>query len=332
MDNKTKRKKVAYRKRRHRQKIFLTIFLLAAFMALAMAFFCNRGRALGFLEQGKFQKEEQVQDPAGLCVDLKGLYSSYGVLVETDSGTVIGENRSTERIYPASLTKIMTAIIAVEETADLDASVRISEEMFAALYAEEASMAGFLPGENASLRDLLYGILLPSGAECCIAFAEYIAGSESAFVELMNQKAEELGMKHTHFVNTTGLHDREHYSTVEDISVLLRYALKNQDFREAFTSDRHSVQASEQHPEGFTFYSTMFPYMDSFAVTGGEIIGGKTGYTKEAGLCLASLAQIYGKEYILVTAKANGSHETEPFHILDAVNVYEQLGEKAGAV
>ena len=171
---------------------------------------------------------------------------------------MIGENRSTERIYPASLTKIVTAIVAVEETADLDASVRISEEMFAALYAEEASMAGFLPGENASLRDLLYGILLPSGAECCIAFAEYIAGSESAFVELMNQKAEELGMKHTHFVNTTGLHDREHYSTVEDISVLLRYALKNQDFREAFTSDRHSVQASEQHPEVLLFTAPCF--------------------------------------------------------------------------
>lgn len=80
-------------------------------------------------------------------------------------------------------------------------------------------------------------------------------------------------------------------------------------------------------PKGFTFHSTMFKYMDSTEVTGGEILGGKTGYTEEAGLCLASLAQVNGKEYILVTAKANGTHQTEQFHILDAINVYSQIGE-----
>lgn len=89
------------------------------------------------------------------------------------------------------------------------------------------------------------------------------------------------------------------------------------DFRDVFTSSRYSTLPSEQHPEGFTFHSTMFKYMDSTEVTGGEILGGKTGYTEEAGLCLASLAQVNGKEYILVTAKANGTHQTEQFHILD---------------
>lgn len=187
-------------------------------------------------------------------------------------------------------------------------------------------MAGFQPGERARLKDLLYGILLPSGAECCMAFADRIAGSEEAFVEMMNQKASELGMDNTHFCNPTGLHDPEHYSTVKDISVLLQYALKNETFKETFTSSRYSVQPSDQHPEGFTFYSTMFQYMDSAKVTGGKIIGGKTGYTEEAGLCLASLAEVGGKEYILVTAKADGTHETEQFHILDAINVYNQIG------
>ena len=142
-----------------------------------------------------------------------------------------------------------------------------------------------------------------------------------------NDKAQELGMKNTHFTNSTGLHDPEHYSTVEDISILLQYALKNEYFRDVFTSSRYSTLPSEQHPEGFTFHSTMFKYMDSTEVTGGEILGGKTGYTEEAGLCLASLAQVNGKEYILVTAKANGTHQTEQFHILDAINVYSQIGE-----
>lgn len=331
MDNKTYRKRISQKKRRRRQKFFLILFAFSTFMVLFMAFFYSKGRTIAFLEQGQPWGETKGEGNSGLRVDLEDLYSPCAILTEAGSGTVLGENRSTKQIYPASLTKIMTAIVAVEHTADLEVGVQLSEGMFADLYAENASMAGFFPGENARLRDLLYGILLPSGAECCIAFAEQTAGSESAFVELMNQKAKELGMKNTHFVNTTGLHDREHYSTVEDISILLQYALKNQSFREAFTSSRHSVQASVQHPEGFTFYSTMFQHMDSAAVTGGEILGGKTGYTKEAGLCLASLAQIHGKEYILVTAKANGSHETEPFHILDAVSVYNQIGEKVGA-
>lgn len=170
-------------------------------------------------------------------------------------------------------------------------------------------------------------IPLPSGAECCMAFADRIAGSEEAFVDMMNEKAAEMGMKNTHFCNATGLHDPDHYSTVKDISVLLRYALQYEDFRQAFSSSRYTTQPTNLHPDGFTFLSTMFRYMDSAGVVGGEIIGGKTGYTEEAGLCLASLAEVSGKEYILVTAKAKGTHRTEQFHILDAVDVYSQIGE-----
>lgn len=194
-------------------------------------------------------------------------------------------------------------------------------------YEENASMAGFQPGEEATLKDLLYGILLPSGAECCMAFADRIAGSEEAFVDMMNEKATEIGMSNTHFCNATGLHNPDHYSTVKDISILLKYALQYEDFRQAFSSSRYSTRPTNQHPDGFTFRSTMFKYMDSTEVVGGEIIGGKTGYTEEAGLCLASLAEVDGKEYILVTAKANGTHQTEQFHILDAINVYSQIGE-----
>ena len=186
-------------------------------------------------------------------------------------------------------------------------------------------MAGFQPGEEVRLKDLLYGILLPSGAECCLAFADRIAGSEEQFAVMMNEKAKELRMKDTHFTNSTGLQDSDHYSTVKDISILLRYALKNDVFRTVFTARRYSTRPSNLHPEGFTFYSTMFQSLEGRETADGEILGGKTGYTKGAGLCLASLARIHGKEYILVTAKAEGNHETEPFHILDAVSVYNQI-------
>ncbi len=265
-----------------------------------------------------------------ISVDLTQLYSPYAILVDFESGKILAGREAQSKIYPASLTKIMTAVLAVENTEDMEETVTVPENIFPQLYAEDASTAGFLPGERARLWDLLYGILLPSGAECCLTFAERIAGSEEDFVEMMNRKAEELGLAGTHFCNATGLHDPEHYSTVEDIAALLRYALQSAVFRTAFTGSRYSVVPSQQHPDGFTFASTMFSCMENAEVAGGRILGGKTGYTEEAGQCLASLAEIGGREYILVTAKAPGTHETEQFHILDAQNVYNQIGMDSG--
>lgn len=268
----------------------------------------------------------EVND-SGTGDSLNQLYSASAILVDHDSGRILAEKHAGKKIYPASLTKIMTALLVVEYTENLDEVTVIPEYFFPELYAEEASMAGFQPGETVRFRDLLYGILLPSGAECCRTAADWIAGSEEAFAELMNEKAEELGMKHTHFCNSTGLHDADHYSTAKDISVLLQYALEKEAFREAFTCSQYSVPPSDQHPEGFTFYSTLSPFWEQMQISGGEILGGKTGYTEEAGLCLASLGQAGGKEYILVTAKAKGSHDTKPYHVLDAAKVYGSLGE-----
>lgn len=257
-------------------------------------------------------------------IDLSGLYSQYAVLVDSETGEVLAERRKDETMYPASLTKIMTAVLAMEKADNLDEVIAVPEEIFPQLYAEEASMAGFLPGEEATVRDLLYGVLLPSGAECCLTLAIHFAGTEEAFVRQMNKKAAELGMTNTNFCNSTGLHDRRHYTTAADLAKLLQYALKNNVFREIFTSSYYYVQPDNLHPDGFVFNSTMYQSMDENALECG-ILGGKTGYTEEAGLCLASLAQIGGREYILVTAGAPGSHETEPYHILDATYVYEKI-------
>lgn len=318
-----------YKRRRHRRNILFTaaaaIILALGGMAFA-SFFLKREffNSTSVIESN--DKENFGRGISNIKVDLEHLYSPYAILVDLESGNVLAEHDAQAKIYPASLTKIMTAVLAIENTEDMEEVMILPADFFQKLYTEDASMAGFQPGERVRLKDLLYGILLPSGAECCMAFANRIAGSEDEFVRMMNRKAEELGLKNTHFCNATGLHDPEHYSTVEDISILLQYALRDENFRAAFTSSRYSTLPSEQHPEGFTFYSTMFQYMDSTEVTGGNIIGGKTGYTEEAGLCLASLAEVAGKEYILVTAKANGTHQTEQYHILDAIDVYSQIG------
>lgn len=251
------------------------------------------------------------------------LYSSAAVLMNKN-GDIIYSMNEDEQIYPASLTKIMTAIIAIENIDDLDATVSIPGDIYDYITAEQASTAGFQAYETVSYRDLLYGTVLSSGAECSLALAVYIGGSEEMFVRMMNEKALMLGMTNTNFTNVCGLHSYEHYSTASDIALLLDYSLKNSRFREIFTSHDYYT-TTDYKPEGVTLYSTMFSQMSSYTFEGGEFLGGKTGFTSEAGLCLASLAEVNGDEYILVTVGADGSHYTEPFNIYDAHTVYEAL-------
>ncbi len=250
------------------------------------------------------------------------LYSPHAILVRLSDQKVLLETKSDQRIYPASLTKILTAVVAIEQIPDLSTQVRLPEEIFPDLRAANASVAGFAPGERVAAIDLVYGTLLPSGADAALGLALEVAGSESEFVTLMNQEANELGMDHSHFTNVTGLHDANHYTTVKDIAVLLEHALQDETFREVFTSARYTLGVSRVHPQGLTFYSTMFAKMSTREFAGGRILGGKTGYTEESGLCLASLAEKDGREYILVTAGAPGDHRTEQYHIVDAFTVY----------
>lgn len=253
------------------------------------------------------------------------LHSSNAILVNLDTNKILLDKGSDEVIYPASLTKIMTVLVAIENIPNLQEKILLPKSIFKDLYEENASMAGFLPNEEVTAEDLLYGAMLPSGADASIGLADYIAGSESKFVKLMNEKAKQLGMNNTHFMNATGLHHPDHYTSVKDISILLQYALTNNTFRDIYTAERYSIKSTNLHPEGITVTSRMFNNLHSIEKTRGEIIGGKTGYTEQAGLCLASLATIKGEEYILVTVGAKGDPRTEQFNITDALAVYQQL-------
>ena len=255
--------------------------------------------------------------------------SKHAILLDAQSGQILAQKRADERAAPASLTKMMTILLAIEAEPDPDKQVTLPEDIFPALQTENASMAGFAPGETVTVRDLLYGAMLPSGAECCEALARLVSGSEDNFTALMNQKAAELGMKNTHFTNPTGLTDAEHYSSAADMAKLLQAALHNTTFRTIFTTEHYTTNATAQHPEGVSLTSTLLGKLDGTELpTGTQIEGGKTGYTAAAGLCLASLATVNGKEYILVTLAAPGDHGTEQYNIRDAVHVYRKLADK----
>ena len=325
--NRRRSAKVKSRKQRKQNKsrmIFCIAMEMIVVLILVLVVGWNYGMGTQLVEW-----IEQMRKPVVKELDISGINSPYAVLMQVRGGRVIGEINGDQQMYPASMTKIMTTIVAIENLKDLDQEITLTNEMFEGLYEQDATQAGFQPGETVRAIDLLYGVMLPSGAECCIALADTISGSEADFVALMNEKAAKLGMSGTNFCDTTGLHDANHYSTAKDIAVLLKYALRNDTFRKIIESPYHSTPATNIHPDGITFYSTMFKNLSDTVVTDGQIMGGKTGYTGEAGHCLASFAEIDGTEYILVTGGASG---TGIPHINDALTVYNRLGAAAQAL
>ena len=253
------------------------------------------------------------------------LSSEYAILVRISDGTILLDKYATEKMYPASLTKLMTVLVAFDHIEDLNKEVTLPEEIFKQIENENASVAGFEVGETVKTIDLLYGAMLPSGAECCLGLANELAVGEDNYVTWMNEKAEELGMEDSHFSNTTGLQDTNHYTTAYDLAILLNECLKNEAFKSILSTKRYSIPSTNKHPDGMTIYSTTLTKIEDTGLEASEITGGKTGFTSDAGLCLASFGTVNNEEYLLVTAGAKGNSRSRQYNIYDAIEVYDEL-------
>ena len=257
------------------------------------------------------------------------LYSSSAVLVDVQSGTVLAEKGMDEKIYPASMTKVMTLLVAAENLPDLDAAFTMTQAIIDPIYLAGASMAGFVDGETVTMRDLLYGAVLPSGAEATEALAQAVAGSEEGFVAMMNEKAAALGLTNTHFMNTSGLHDEKHYSTVREIALVLQAALENETCAEILSAENYRASETEQHPDGLAMTNKfLYRVHHEYALGGAEITAAKTGYTAEAMNCCASAGKTPdGRSVICVTANA----WTGEFCIEDHIALYTKYCGSAEA-
>lgn len=252
--------------------------------------------------------------------------SEYGILIDLYDNTVVASKNGDSKIYPASMTKIMTLIVAYEHIEDLNATYTFPAEIFDPLYQANASVAGFKPGETVPFRDLFYGTALPSGADATTALALSVAGSETAFAQLMNETAQRLGLKNTHFVNASGLHDDNHYTTCREMALILEYAISIPELRQVLGTYKYTTTATEQNPQGLELCNTLYSKMEGSEAEGMYVQGGKTGYTLEGRHCLATFAAPCTEEnapytrprFILVTAY--GMSEYKP--IFDAINTY----------
>lgn len=246
--------------------------------------------------------------------------SQYAVLIDVEDNTILARRGCTSRIYPASLTKVMTVLVAVENVEDIDtASCVMTYDILNPLINASASRAGFWEGEEISFTDLLYGAILPSGADATVGLAIAVSGSEEEFVKLMNKKAEELGLSNTHFTNTSGLHSTNHYSTPLEMAVIMKAAMDNPICKEVLSAYKYTTAPTEHFPQGIELTSNMFSRMYGTEVPGVTVIAGKTGYTDEARHCLVSCAVKDGREYVAVTAM--GSTKWEQTY--DCLRIYE---------
>ncbi len=243
----------------------------------------------------------------------------YAILVDVTENRVVAARQADVRVYPASVTKVMTLLVAVENITDFTDTFTMTYAITDPLWLANATVAGFLNNEEVPLEDLLYGTILPSGADACQALAEYVAGSDAAFVSLMNLRASRMGLKNTHFTNTSGLHDPDHYTTAEDMAVIMREAMANDHCRQVLSTYQYTTSVTPQHPEGILLTSTMFSRMYGTEPDGATVIAGKTGYTHEAGHTMVSYAEGEdGHQYILATLK--GSNRWKATY--DAIDVY----------
>ena len=247
------------------------------------------------------------------------------IFINTKDNTVVAQKNAEKRWYPASTTKIMTLLVAVENMTDVNDTFTFSYEITDPFYRQQATMAGFANGEKVNMTDLLYGAILPSGADATAAIALKIAGSEEGFVKLMNDKAAELGLENTNFTNCSGLFDKNHYTTAKDMSVILRAAMNNETCKKILSTYKYITAKTPQHPKGIELTSTLFSYMYGTEPEGSDILGGKTGYVGESGYCIASFGESESKtEYVCI---AFGAPTRWPA-IYDQIELYTIFAKK----
>lgn len=243
--------------------------------------------------------------------------SKNAILYNLDSNEILYEKESEEKVQIASLTKIMTALVSLENIEDLDKQVILKNEDLKGLAEENLVTAGFTIGEVLTYRDLLYGLLLPSGADAAKALARNIAGTDEEFINLMNKKAKELKLDNTNFSNVIGLDDENNYSTAKDLLTIFKKALENEDFKKIITTNQYTTSDGK-----LTLKSTIQTNAKKYNISVPYILGGKTGTTNGAGLCLATIAKENDVNYMLVTTGALYD-KVRPHHIDDAKTIYD---------
>ena len=250
--------------------------------------------------------------------------SEYGILIRVDDKKVIASKDGFVKMFPASMTKLMTVLTARQYISEeqMDEKVAVSQLAIDYDFLYKCSSAGFDAKEVVTVRDLFYGTILPSGGDAAYMLALYVAGSHEAFVDMMNENCKALGISETsHFANCVGIYDDENYSTCNDIAVIIAAAMDDPFLAEVLGTRKYTTSLTDEHPEGLEL-SNWFLRRIEDKDTGGYVAGAKTGFVNESGSCGASYMQgDDGHIYICVSGKTWSSWRCIYDHVA-AYNIY----------
>ena len=235
--------------------------------------------------------------------------SQYAVVIDLQSDAIIAEKNADAIISPASMTKVLTLLVAAENIENLDDTFTMTIDITDYCYVNECSIVGLMVGETVSVRELLYGTILPSGADAALGLATYVAGSQEAFVEMMNAKLDDLGLSETaHFTNCVGLYDEEHFCTIYDMAMIMKAAMENELCREILNARTYDTAPTADHPDGQILSNWFLRRIEDKDTGSIEVIGAKTGYVIQSGSCAVSAGQdSEGNLYICATGDAAGT-------------------------
>lgn len=228
--------------------------------------------------------------------------SKYAVIMDANTGAILYDKNASLKIYPASTSKVMSAIVAIENS-NMDDMLTVSQNALKGQN-DNGAHIGLKRDEKISMKDALHGLWIESANDSAIAIAENVSGSEKEFAKLLNKKAKELKLENSHFVTPNGLYDKKHYSTVKDLATITAYALKNPKFYQLLTTHIHELPKTNKRKEPVTIYTShpMAPYKYNAYP---YFVGGKTGYIPESKCNMITVAKKDNTTLICVTGKAN---------------------------
>lgn len=283
----------------------------AGFRRLMLAFSLITALLSGFMAPASFAAESWP--------DMAGIQADGGILMDAASGTVLYEKNADQPYYPASITKILTALIIIE-SCNLEDMVTFSDRAVNDVESGSSNM-GALPGDVLSVRDCLYGLMLASANECANALAEHCSGSIEAFAQLMNQKAEELGCSGSHFANPSGLNDENHFVTARDMAVITNAAINNPTFLEIDGSLYWKHQPIKRYPDPDDPHNTVYAHHNMLKKNNSRYyagaFAGKTGYTSLAGNTLVTCASKNDMTLICVILNGHQTHYQDTKALFD---------------
>lgn len=265
--------------------------------------------------------------------DKGSLSSASAIVMELSTGTVLYSKNIHKKHYPASITKIMTSLLTLENSSPSDV-VTFTEAEAHGIETGSSSMY-CVPGEKFTIEQVLYGIMLQSANEMCLVAADHVAGSVDKFVEMMNQRVAQLGLKDTHFMNPNGLHNDDHYTSAYDMACIAREAWKNPSFQKICGTRTYQVKSTNKrkaseilggqllnHHQMINGYETSSRYEKDY------VIGGKTGYTSMAHSTLVTFAEKDGMQLVSVIMKGNSPKQGEPNEYTDTTRILDYAFEK----